>query len=561
MNKETERLKKEILAAGNSYVRQRRIEPLSVESFMAFQINGDRLAYETAYFARRKQLAAVALTYVYEKKQETKEWLEQLIWEICNEYTWALPAHLPNRTGLTEEDRRYIDLFAAETGQALAEITELVGDHLLPEITQRVRMEIERRLFFPFEQKKWAWEYKENNWSAVIGGCIGMACLSMLPVSSERSVKMIERLDQAMSSYLRGFKEDGACVEGVGYWGYGFGYYIYYAKKLADKTGDRRYLEKKKVREVARFPYYAQFNDSYLPFSDFSHAHLPSGLLSFCATAFSVPYAILHASRFDFDHCYRFAHLYRNLKWTVPADSKLDQTNIRHYFSDAQWLIVHSFDHQLMFATKGGDNLESHNHLDVGHFVFGNLTTLFLTDLGAGEYTKAYFDEQSRYDFFVTSASGHSLPIVNRSCQLPNGQSASSLFADAETGKAGYDLTGTYGENAQLDRFHRCFFVDESNRSVRIQDQFSFTQKKNEIIENFITRIKPTVQQENIRLTDGGEMCEIQFEKKGLKHVQIIERYFRDHHGDRQTAYQIQATYHVSKQAEISIDFKLMDKG
>ncbi|MDY4307971.1 hypothetical protein SNF32_14980 [Enterococcus mundtii] len=47
-----------------------------------------------------------------------------------------------------------------------------------------------------------------------------------------------------------------------------------------------------------------------------------------------------------------------------------------------------------MFAAKGGRNDESHNHIDIGHFVFGTREDLFLTDLGAGEYTKDYFDEK-----------------------------------------------------------------------------------------------------------------------------------------------------------------------
>ena len=55
-----------------------------------------------------------------------------------------------------------------------------------------------------------------------------------------------------------------------------------------------------------------------------------------------------------------------------------------------------------------GSNQESHNHLDVGHFVLGTTEELFLTDLGAGEYTKEYFDENTRYHYFPAAAISHS---------------------------------------------------------------------------------------------------------------------------------------------------------
>ncbi len=94
---------------------------------------------------------------------------------------------------------------------------------------------------------------------------------------------MIKRLDTAMQSYLNSFGEDGACVEGVGYWAYGFGYFLYYAQLLAEVLQEDTYLKQPKTRKIAAFPYYTMISPGhYVPFSDYSAIELPSGLVSYC---------------------------------------------------------------------------------------------------------------------------------------------------------------------------------------------------------------------------------------------------------------------------------------
>ncbi|WP_258081434.1 hypothetical protein [Enterococcus faecium] len=83
-------LKTEIFKANKEYIQQNKIEPFVLKEFMEFFETGKRLRYESSYFARRRQLVVAALAYFYEKNSENKEWLEQLIWEVCNEWTWAL---------------------------------------------------------------------------------------------------------------------------------------------------------------------------------------------------------------------------------------------------------------------------------------------------------------------------------------------------------------------------------------------------------------------------------------------------------------------------------------
>lgn len=550
-------LKIEIFKANKEYIQQNKIEPFVLKEFMEFFETGKRLSYESSYFARRRQLVVAALAYFYEKNSENKEWLEQLIWEVCNEWTWALPAHLSEQVLFNDQARVYIDLFSAETGQALAEIYEQVGEELSPIVANRIRKEVEERLILPFEKQSWEWEQKKNNWSAVIGGCVGMACLSLLPKKSNRLERLLTKVDISLKNYLHSFGEDGICTEGVGYWGYGFGYYIYYAEKLAESIGNHYYLEINKVKKIAEFPGKVRINNTYLPFSDFSQPNLPSGLLSFCVSRFGADIPIETVSSLDFDKCYRFAHLYHNLRWTKKKESSVSNRQC-DYFPDAQWFILNSVKQDLFFAAKGGDNRESHNHLDVGHFVFGNHEVLFLTDLGAGEYTKEYFHESKRYQYFVTSAKSHHLPILNGCSQVVNDGKAEVVRTDCANGEITYSLAETYSTESYIEKFTRHFSVHEQKKILVLHDRFCFNKAKNEIIENFVSPIEPIIEEKKVILRTSNEVVEIKFDTRFLISLNVMKKQYHRHDGGLCEAHQIQAMYQVAKEAEIITSFVLM---
>ena len=57
-----------------------------------------------------------------------------------------------------------------------------------------------------------------------------------------------------MDYYLQGFGPDGACLEGLGYWNYGFGYFVYYADLLRKRTrGEMDWFRAEKVGRIALF--------------------------------------------------------------------------------------------------------------------------------------------------------------------------------------------------------------------------------------------------------------------------------------------------------------------
>lgn len=542
-----------------AYVATATITPLPLDGYVSYLENGNRLVFETAYFARRRQLAILALAYMTTHEQKTKKLLEQVIWEICNEYTWALPAHLPiEKNQLKKTAVWWIDLFAAETAQTLAEILELMGTDFTLLTQNRIREEIDKRIVQPFEENHWEWEDKKNNWSGVIGGCIGMTALSVLEKNSARQRAILQKVDHSLQSYLKGFALDGACEEGVGYWSYGFGYYIYFAEKLAEKLGDKTYLNLPKVKEIAKFPYYVvRKNQQALPFSDYNFTELPSGLLSFCQREFQVPIPdIVKVNELDFDHCYRFAQLYRNLVWTEK--SEVERPTISHYFSTVEWGIFESESDCLFFAAKGGHNEESHNHIDLGHFIFGTTNELFLTDLGAGEYTKDYFDEEKRYQYLVNHASGHSLPIINGCYQQAGAAKAKGTkFSDTPEGKLfSLDLTGAYGTNANVKQFQRKLLLVPEENTLELREYFRMKKEKNELVESFVTTYPTEISGRTVKIK-GQATCELIFGEE-VRKIDCLQKTYRDHEGNICQATLIQATYTISTKAELMVKMKLV---
>ncbi|MGM0124583.1 hypothetical protein IGI37_001961 [Enterococcus sp. AZ194] len=554
----TTELINQIIEEADNYLQELKVVEIPVSGYIDYLTTGERLSFENAYFARRRQAAVLVLAFIETKNQQIKPFFEQVLWEICNEYTWALPAHLPiEEEHYGKDASQWLDLFAAETGQMLAEIVELVGDDLTPLVRNRLISELERRILQPFERRSWDWESAKSNWSAVVGGSIGLVALSILHSDSVRQKKILEKVAKSMTAYLSSFGEDGACEEGLSYWAYGFGYYIYFAEKYARVLGDDRYLRLEKVKKIASFPAYVVINETEgIPFSDYHPAELPSGLVSFCREYFKVEVpAVKMVNDLDYDHCYRFAALYRNLLWTKEIDEGKKEG--AHYFSDVEWGIFQSREENLVFAAKGGRNDESHNHIDVGQFVFGSFEELYLTDLGAGEYTKAYFDETIRYQFLVNGARGHSIPIVNSKEQQAGPYAAKNTRFEQVNNHFIFetDLAPTY-QSEEISAITRTLTLNSIERTVFLRDKFEMTTPVNQVTECFVTTNPVEVYDKKIQILSihSEERCEITF--SGDIHVQKEE--YLAHDGTQKFANLIQIKNTLGHIGEIQLTFRII---
>ena len=148
---------------------------------------GNTNIYKGAYFTRRFALNASAfLSLIYPEEEKYLVRLMDQIYAICDEYSWCLPEH---QGKLEQNDNKRVDIFAAETGFALAEIYTMLGDRLEPLIKNRIIAEIDRRIVDPItsvDNYGW-WENGTNNWTAVCMGSIACTVMLMRPRACGRN--------------------------------------------------------------------------------------------------------------------------------------------------------------------------------------------------------------------------------------------------------------------------------------------------------------------------------------------------------------------------------------
>lgn len=461
------------------------IEPLPLSLYRRYPKDGARAPFENVYFrARRSRLTDLALTALW-CPDTGLEPLEDLIWAVCDEYSWALPAHIegvldphPPRPHAEQ-----IDLFAAETAFTLAELSHIFAERLSPLVTERIRSEVSRRVLRPFLDRPapW-WETARTNWSAVCACSVGMAALHLLDGTNEDTgdtatlARITTRMIEAMRCFLTGYGDDGACPEGLAYWRYGFGFFTIYADALYRRTAGRIDLfddPTGKVEEIARFPGRVFLSGTATAaFSDSPpHSTLDPGLAARLARRFpAVP--PLRPDRMEAEPVNSmgsWATALRSLIWSNESQqphrsSAPPAPETDSYLRHVQWMIAraHRGGQHVAFAAKGGHNDELHNHNDVGSFILAVDGEPLLAELGQGFYSGQYFGP-GRYDILCTGSQGHSVPLLDGTPQHASREAAAQILAAEQSPEQSLfrlDITHAYSVPALTSLIREFTFRD-----------------------------------------------------------------------------------------------------
>lgn len=537
----------EIRAEGERLL-QNRIPELSYSLFSIFRKTGSRMEYENEYFERRSRLNTFALLSLLDPENvQIEEEFLNIIWAICDEYTWCLPAHL----GEQDHDRA-IDLFAAETGFTLSELSCLLQGRLPLLLQLRIETEVKRRLFEPFlHYGPYHWETATTNWSAVCAGSIGAAALLLLENTSSLGA-ILERIEASFSCYLSGFGEDGACLEGLGYWNYGFGYYVYFADLLFQRTqGLIDWFTDEKIRNIAMFQQKCYLGGSAIAnFSDaLPRVKLQLGLSHYLARRYSEVEKPPFSLRADYrdDHCSRWAHAFRNLLWRDHinfTETKEDWGSASYYLPDAKWLVSRHLSPEGLFGfcAKGGHNGEPHNHNDLGQFMLAFNGEAFVTDLGCGEYNADYFGS-GRYRYDCNGSQGHSVPIVDGNFQA-EGEHHAAVVLEAVSGELldvlRLDLTAAY-DCPGLTTLTRSLIWNKVDLPIlELRDEYHFSYSPQRLVERIVTKLEPftVVPGELVLAGKGTRRLKIHFDAEMLEPV-WEPRSFRNHFGVEESWYSL----------------------
>lgn len=466
---------------------------LTAHAYRAFCETGNRVDYETAYFARRTKLNALVLAEAVEAAGRFTDAIVDGIYLLCEESGWQLPAHNSQarntrQAPLPDPDRPVVDLFAAETGAQLAVIAQLLGDVLdaaSPMILARIDREIAQRITTPYLNRHFWWmgngDEPMNNWTA---WCTQNVLLTTFcrPTDQKTRRAVIAKAAGSLDAFLKDYAEDGACEEGALYYRHA-ALCLFGALRVMDGVSPGAFAplwRDTKIANMAEFIVHAHVaNDHYINFADASAVLPPCGPREFLfgKAVGSEPLMALAASdtarnpRPDYPEDMNLSYRLLALEalagiatFTTPPRPPADI-----YYPGCGVFIAR--DERFVLAAKAGDNDDGHNHNDVGNVILYKDGRPLLIDIGVETYTARTFSSR-RYEIWTMQSGYHNLPAFEGVDQQAGAQFAATevdVRLAAHSASIGMELAHAYPEEAGVRSYRRTVRLDKGG-SVTITD-------------------------------------------------------------------------------------------
>ena len=467
-------------------VSQTDIPVLPASLYLEYKRNGERQGYQMPWRERRKNHTILTLAECLEYEGRFLDPLMDLTWAICEESSWAYPAH---QTELTDLHNPVIDLSASLTGSHLAEMDLLLGTELDPMIRKRIHDEADHRLFTPYltRHDHW-WMYNTqirsvNNWSGVCNGNVVMTAL-YLETDMTRLAKIIARAARSLDDYLDTYDVDGGSSEGPGPWVFGFSNYVLMAQLLEHRSNGRlAFMEGEFIRKIAQFPLKTVMNPGrWVNFADTeSHTTFPGAFLVYVAQRLNLPDLIMlyheQRQRGVIDRDSELPWMLRELFWRpdeMPTEPVRFIPDQHDWYSGMHWMFARvdpADPNALVLAAKGGHNGEMHNQNDVGHFIVQINGEQVIADIGRGRFTRFYFGDK-RYEDFSCQSLGHACPV-------PNGQMQGPLTAPVRYGDGNW---GEFKEEMRGSNYHAILLehhADDKLDLIKIEMKHAYPPEAN----------------------------------------------------------------------------------
>ena len=459
--------------------------------YLDFSRTGNRTRWQRVSGRRRGRVGTFALAECLENKGRFVPAFEEIVRVLCSERTWVMPAH---DSDLTNFNGKSVDIDLGSSGLAwsLATADYLLADKLSPETRRLIRDNLERRIFQPYRdmvsgkrEKNW-WMTGTNNWNAVCLASVTGSALAVIDSRESRAL-FVAAAEGYSKNFLEGFTDDGYCSEGLGYWNYGFGYYIMLSEAIYQATdGKVDLLQDAKVKQAATFGSRIEIiNGVYPAFADCSiRAEPGSRLMYFISRRLGLGLRNWE----QIDPVSAGGSLYESMMYSFPNSASRSQPaqnasegpGIRSWFENAGILIcrpARSSASSLAVGLKGGHNDEHHNHNDVGSFVVVLGDRPLLLDPGGEVYTARTFSSR-RYESKVLNSFGHPVPLVAGKLQQTGRQALGRVVREdftEDTDTLVLDISSAY-DVPELEKLQRKFvYSRQGPGSLTVTDEVVFS--------------------------------------------------------------------------------------
>jgi hypothetical protein len=458
--------------------------PISDEIYRRANIEGNRGIYKPRYYRTMECLEHFILAECLENKGRFLTQINTFSQAILNMKSWVHPNHDDNENGILEGKRVSIDLGARRFGSVLALAENLLGTKLELVLRIQITEQLQTRIIHSYLKscevldKNNKWIKSTSNWNSVCTS--GSVFVSIaISKSEEERLAAIGCALNSMKHYLSGFGQDGYCSEGVGYWRYGFGHYLYLAQILKDYTNGKIDLfeshNPEKLKNVADFPenFHIQ-NDLYAPFADGSSI-VKNNEGNFAYVLAAKQYGIKKPTENILDQAVEQLIVWKNISdfSTRVEDDTEEVLKASYSYFDDFGMVISRGGQKVPFsiAMKAGHNQENHNHSDVGTYSVLLGKDIITGDIGAPSYRAGAFSPNNK----ARSSWGHPVPRINNTLQSNGrkfeGKITNTSF-DENRDKVEMDIKAAY-ELADLNSLTRYFVNNKSGIGyISIKDTF-----------------------------------------------------------------------------------------
>lgn len=540
---------------------------LKATDFMEYHRTGNRTGYQNLYGHRRHALNIAMLAELFENKGRFTDLIIDMVWLMCEQTTWIIPAH--NKVAgyqhqsrpLPDYDRPIVALMSADVAASLALAYYFFKDSfdkVSPQISERIKSELQRRILKPYRDHTDYWwmgfmhEAKEqlNNWNPWINSNVLMVLL-IIEDNAEERFYQLRKLVESLDRYIESYPDDGGCDEGPGYWGRAGASCFECLDLLYDLSKGRIDIySNPKIVNMSKYIYRAHISGSY--FVNFADAG---------PRATASPTLIYRFAKFVKDDTGMAfgSHLYKTIEDNTtlgrfgiirPLHEVQTRDEILSYDREFKperavflpdievaFLRADSNKGELYAAVKGGNNLENHNHNDIGHFIVYGEGKPFVIDVGAKEYTKKTFSSE-RYDIWNNCSRWHNVPEVNGSKQIcgRNYRASDTNFStEGNISKFSADIQNSYAGDSGITKWTRTVSMNHETAEAVISDDFELKKPTADIKINLMTYPKPRINGNHIVMSNDGTDMEIIFPEDfdaEFETIQLNDRNLEQSWGD-----------------------------
>ena len=479
--------------------------------FLDYVRDGNRSRYQNIQRERRSKVLDLLLAECMGGEGRFLDQLVNGLWLILEESYWGVPAHLRLQAagnGLPDTAEPTVDLFAAETSSLVAMVYYLMGDQLdtiSPLIRPRIEREIDYRILTPnLEREDFSWmgyyshrNRRPNNWNPWI--CSNwINSILLIEPDDDRRLESICKVFDVLDKFLDPYPRDGGCDEGPSYWNRAAGT-VYDCFELLGWGTDGQFnmWDDPLIQEMGKFIYRVQIADDWMV----NFADAPAVVYPDSAVLYRYGEAVDDP---DFMAMGVWsAHQQKRIEPSIDdysISSAIKQSimrEIRYIFAHQEITSAETYqplprdtflpDIEVMVArdkagstdgycisAKGGNNNESHNHNDIGHFVVFLDGDPVLIDVGVGEYTAATFGP-NRYDIWTMRSDYHNLPTIGDVVQAEGNEfKAANVEHHADDASATFklDIAGSYPADSGIQSWTRTISLQRGEK-VQVDDTYA----------------------------------------------------------------------------------------